>query len=248
MKFASCCLLSYERPELVRDAITSCVLNAGFPLELIVHDDGSNEETLNVLLELRQAGLISTLMLNAPGHNEGQGIALNRMFNAAKGDPIVKLDQDLIFEPDWLARSVALLDAVEQEKWRGQALGPPMIGALGLFKYHHEPCHWQKEKLRTWVNGGIEWEKHKDFVGSAMVIPRLAWEEFGPFEERSPAFAEDAVFKFAIRDSDGWCNALFPDDLAENVGFGLGPSTVNVPGPDGEPVTAKIKDGPKVFP
>ncbi len=250
--FASCCLLSYNRPDFVREAIVSAVGNAGFPLEMIVHDDGSSPETLAVLMELRDAGLISTLMLNASGHNEGQGIALNRMFWAAKGDPIVKMDHDLQFAPNWLARSVDLLsenqreiDASSTTGWPGEGC-QPQIGALGLFKYHAEPVVWQEMFDANWACGGIEWEEHKDFVGSAMVIPRVAWEEFGPFEERSPAFAEDAVFKQAIRRASGWCNALFPEDLAVNVGFGVGPSTVVVQGPNG-PEPSKIHDGPKVI-
>lgn len=237
-RFASLCLLSYNRPEFVRDAIVSAVGNAGFPLEMIVHDDGSSAETLAVLLELRDAGLISTLMLNAPGHNEGQGIALNRMFHAAKGDPIVKLDHDLVFEPGWLAQCVELLDANKKEDLR--------IGALGLFKYHVDPVDWCDMIVRVHESGGIEWEEHKDFVGSAMVIPRLAWNNFGPFGERSPAFAEDAVFKFDIRDSTHWCNALFPRDIASNVGFGVGPSTVVVQGPQG-PEPSKIHPEPLIL-
>lgn len=244
-RFASLCLLSYNRPEFVQQAVISAVENAGFPVEMIVHDDGSDEETLRVLLELREADYISTLMLNAPGHNEGQGIALNRMFNAAKGDPIVKMDHDLVFEPGWLRSCVALLDA--NEKQVGMDMAQPQIGALGLFKYWVEPVDWRKMVVRAWETDDIEWEEHSDFVGSAMVIPRIAWEEFGPFEERSPAFAEDAIFKHKIRDRDGWCNALFPRDLAVNNGFGVGPSTVVVAGEDGTPEPSKIHNGPWVI-
>lgn len=243
-RFASLCLLSYNRPQFVQEAVISAVENAGFDLEMIVHDDGSNEETVDVLLELRAQGFISTLMLNAPGHNEGQGVALNRMFNAAKGDPIVKLDHDLVFEPGWLRRCVELLDANYRDDNVGQS---PLIGALGLFKYHTEPVKWEDMYIAAHSDGGIVWEEHQDFVGSAMAIPRLAWEEFGPFEERSPAFAEDAIFKHAIRDRQGWCNALFTDDLAVNNGFGVGPSTVVVAGEDGTPEPSKIHEGPLVI-
>jgi glycosyltransferase involved in cell wall biosynthesis len=252
-RFASCCLLSYNRPQFVRTAVESAVTKAEYPLEMIVHDDGSNPETVATLLELRDAGLISLLILNAEGHNEGQGIALNRMFMAAKGDPIVKLDHDLEFSGGWLRRCVELLEANRHVvgEHGAKAGFQPEIGALGLFKYHVDPVNWQEMILGTWTAllpeaGAIEWEEHQDFVGSAMVIPRRAFEEFGPFEERSPAFAEDAVFKHAIRDRGGWANALFPFDLAVNRGFGVGPSTVVVAGDDG-PEPAKIHDGPKVL-
>lgn len=248
--FASLCLLSYERRDFVMDTIISAVRNADYPLEMIVHDDGSNSNVVEVLRELQNEGFISLLMLNARGNNEGQGIALNRMFAAAKGDPIVKLDQDLKFSGivngsgfltgGWLKRSVRLLEANHTDP------KTPNIGALGLFKYEAEPVRWQDMLIDTHSSGGWVWEEHKDFVGSGMVIPRVAWEEFGPFEERSPAFAEDAEFKRWIDEREGWCNALFPDDLAQNIGFGPGPSTI-VSQEGGEIVVTKIKDGPKIL-
>lgn len=256
--YASVCLLSFNRPKLLRQTIATAIKNAGYPFELIVHDDGSDRETLDVLRAFHEEGLISLLMLNSPGNNEGQGVALNRMFSAATGDPIVKMDHDLELEEDWLKRCVELLEAnardadVEDEKRNAGEPSPfttPRIGALGLFHYKFDPVDTEKMKVATHHTfQGIEWEEHQDFVGSCMVIPRLAYEEFGPFEMRSPAFAEDAVFKHSIRDRGGWCNALFPFNLATNQGFGLGPSTVNIPGPEnGAPVVQPIAQGPLVI-
>lgn len=248
--YASICLLSYQRPKFVRQTIASAIKNADYPLELIVHDDGSDEETVEVLREFHRNGLISLLMLNALGNNEGQGIALRRMFAAATGDPIVKMDQDLQFEPSWLDKCVGLLDANQRQmvesgttQYPGEGC-PPQIGALGLFKYEHDPVHHEDMVIETHESGAVVWEEHEDFVGSCMVIPRVAYEEFGPFDVRSTAFAEDAVFKQKIAARDGWCNALFPDDLATNFGFGLGKSTVAVEGEDGQPEPAKIHPGP----
>lgn len=242
--YASVCLLSFNRPKLVRQTISTLVRNACYPLELIVHDDGSDEETVEVLRELHRNELISLLMLNSPGHNEGQGIALNRMFRAASGDPIVKMDHDMELEPGWLSKSVNLL---RKNKLHAEEGDQDRIGALGLFKYEHFPVDHREMLIETRRAGSQTFELHRDFVGSAMVIPRDSWEHFGPFEERSPAFAEDAVFKQRIEAEPGWTNALFPEDLAVNVGFGLGPSTVNVPDEFGGAKTQTIKDGPLVI-
>lgn len=242
---ASVCLLSFNRPDLVRQTISSLIVNAGYPLELIVHDDGSDQETVDVLRELHRAGMISLLMLNAPGHNEGQGVALNRMFAAATGDPIVKMDHDLILEPDWLEECVAILRANQEAEMAG--FEPDRIGALGLFKYDHPPVVWQEMHVMSHSQDDYTWEEVKDFVGSVMVIPRESWEAHGPFEERSPAFAEDAMFKQKVTESRGWYCALPPDDLAQNVGFGLGPSTVNIPDEDGAPTVQPIKTEPLVI-
>lgn len=235
MKFASLCLLSFNRPQFVVDAISSLYQNAGYPYELIVHDDGSDEETTEVLRQFLASGLISTLILNPPGHNQGQGIALNRMFQMAKGDPIVKLDHDLIFHNGWLRRCVEIIEANHSDEAR--VYEDDRIGALGLFKYHTDPVHHEEMHLRS--HG--PYDEVKDFVGSAMVIPRLAWETFGPFAERSEAFAEDYEFKMKVAEAEGWCNALVSQDVARNQGFGLGPSTVVAQKEDGSLTSAKIE-------
>jgi glycosyltransferase involved in cell wall biosynthesis len=237
-EYASICLLSFNRPRLLRQTISTAIKNAHYPLELIVHDDGSDQGTKDVLKEFHDNGLVSLLMLNAPGHNEGQGVALNRMFSVASGEHIVKLDHDMELAPGWLRASVDLLEA----NFRSEV--GTRIGALGLFKYEHDPVDHRKMHIADRETEGIEWCEVKDFVGSAMVIPRDAWEEFGPFEERSPAFAEDAVFKQEIAKAKDYCCALFPEDLAVNVGFGLGPSTVNIPDANNQPVVQPIKSGP----
>lgn len=233
-EFASCCLLSFNRPEFVKKAVTSAIEMANWPLEMIVHDDGSDEATVQVLLDLHRQGYISTLILNPEGHNQGQGIALNRMFQMAKGDPIIKMDHDLIFRPYWLAQCVQVL------KRNASLPIEPRIGALGLFKYEADPVDYRQMFIAAYEG----WEHHKDFVGSAMVIPRDSYEKFGPFEERSTAFAEDYVFKKTIDDARGWANALLPSDVVVNQGFGYGPSTVVVKAEDGSLTSREIKEEP----
>lgn len=242
MSHISVCVLSYNRLEFLRQSLRTMVETADEPIEIIVHDDGSKDVDLwEFLIQAVERGEISRLILNPPGHNEGQGIALNRMFHMAKGDIIIKADHDLIYKPGWTkaireafaanARDVAHLPGI------------PKIGALGLFKYLVEPVIWSEMEI---ANRGA-YSETQDFVGSLMAIPREAWEEFGPFEERSSAFAEDAVFKQGLLASDSWCNALTAGDYIENVGFGVGPSTL-VEGFDSEGVGIihQINPGPKL--
>lgn len=253
--FASVCVLSYERFGLLRDCIGTMLAHADADFELIVHDDGSRDPELRRwLLQMSDQGIISTLLLNTPGHNEGQGIAMNRMAAVAKGDPIIKCDQDLIFGPGWLRKVQAVLNDNHRpnsaECVHGSCPKPewchhdcedrePLIGALGIFRYNAEPVRYEDMLI---ADHG-EWEEHRDFVGSFIAIPRIAWAMFGPWEERSPAFAEDNIFKLDIANTDGWCCALTKEELATNVGFGIGPSTVVV---DVDTVQG-IKDGPHLY-
>jgi glycosyltransferase involved in cell wall biosynthesis len=246
-RFASVCILSYERPQFLRECITSVIETADYPFELIVHDDGSKDESLRALLqELTDNGIISTLISNPPGWNQGQGIALNRMFHMAKGDPIVKMDQDMLFEQGWLRRSAEILEHNRRQHYfEDQEPAMPRIGALGLFKYSAAPVRHEEMFLHR--HG--DWDQVRDFVGSVMVIPRDSWQRFGPFEERSVAFAEDNTFKMHISGSAvnnpsfSWACGLTHDDLAVNRGFGVGPSTVVIDHGRVQP----IKQGPKLL-
>lgn len=241
MAFASICILSFERRDFLRQCISSLVETAEFPFELIVHDDGSRDPAvLQFLEEMREAGVISTLLTNPPGWNQGQGIAVNRMFGVARGDPIVKMDQDMTFKPGWLNDCAWLLDKNYHRHFH-EDIGEPRIGALGLFRYNAAPVRWDDMHVRH--HDEERWEEVKDFVGSVMVIPRDAWGVFGPFEERSEAFAEDHDFKMRLEASDTHCCALPASDLATNHGFGVGPSTLVV----AQDTVREIKPGPKIL-
>jgi glycosyltransferase involved in cell wall biosynthesis len=228
MNHATLCILSFNRPQFLPRCIDSA-RQAGVPLEIIVHDDGSTDgELLTYLYQAHMDGAISTLILNAPGVNRGQGVALNRMFSMATGDPIVKVDHDLIFQPGWMIPVNAILE-------------DPKVGLLGLFKYEHDPVDWRKTKINGAPPGH---EYHTHICGSAMVIPRVVWETLGPFEEHSEAFAEDAMMQKKVHESGRWHCALPTEDLVVNHGFGIGPSTVVVaPG-----TVQSIHKQPRIFP
>jgi glycosyltransferase involved in cell wall biosynthesis len=156
-------------------------------------------------------GAISTVILNPPGHNQGQGVALNRLFSIASGDPIVKLDHDLTFGAGWLSQASGLLDAA------------PQIGLLGLMHYDHDPV----DSAKTLIADHDGWSEHTHILGSAFAVRRACWEELGPFERHSESFSEDWAFQRAVTASR-WCCALPRESLVENHGMGYGPSTVNV--------------------
>lgn len=241
--FASCCLLSYNRPEFVREAITTLMGNAGYPLELIVHDDGSDDPAVQeVLRHFVDSGTISTLIENPPGHNQGVGNAVRRMFGMASGDPLIKIDQDLIFSPNWLRTTVEVL-ARNRQGWRADNALERRIGALGLFKYHTKPVHHAEMFRKRWG----AWDEVEDFVGSALVVEREIYDLCGPFPTHSDAFAEDVEFKTRVKEM-GLALGLTHEDLAVNRGFGVGPSTV-VAGWDDEKdegIVQKINKGPRI--
>lgn len=214
--FASLCVLSYERPAFLAECLNT-LRDAGYPYELLVHDDGSRSEVANALRGWVEDGEISTLVTNPPGHNQGQGVALNRMFHMAAGDPMVKLDQDLVFEPGWLARVIELFEA-------GERAGPQetSLGLLGGFHYHHDPCN----STKTLIEQHDGWSSRTHILGSFMAVRRDCWQDHGPFDEHSEAFSEDWDFQNRVTRGPWWCCGLPDEDLVTNQGFGIGRSTV----------------------
>lgn len=171
-------------------------------------DDGSMEEANSEFLwELYKAKQISLLILNS-GKNQGVGASINKCFHAAHGKYLIKLDSDLEFRPQWLEKSIAIMETF------------PEIGVLGLFHYWYDPCDWRKMLIRKESRDDLTIEVHQDQVGSTMCIPRKIYEEFGDFIEGSYAFGADYVKKMEIRDAGYWI-ALPEEDFVENYGFGL---------------------------
>lgn len=247
MKHASLCLLSYQRPQFLYDCIKSIHLTAGYPFELILHDDGSSEENMGGLFEhLLVEGIVSSVIRNPPGHNEGVGVSMKRMFDMATGNPIIKLDQDLVFtKQGWLAETVEILRRSKRE-WESTfsdptPTPPKPIAALGAFKYAAPPVNHEEMHI---ANHGY-YHEVKDFVGSFIAVPRWVYETQGPFEQRSAAFAEDVAFKEKCKEAN-LSLALPPEDFCHNVGFGPGPSTV-VYADEGEIKVSKIQPGPRLF-
>ena len=207
-------MLSYERPEFLYDTFGS--LNASrpsHPYELIVHDDGSQDGRVRekLISELYASKKASTVIFNSPGNNQGQGTSLNRMFTIATGDPIIKLDADLIYYAGWLAEVIRLMKE------------NPSIGLLGLLHYHAEPV----DSKDTVIDRHDEWSSHTHILGSAFAVRRKCWEELGPFSEHSHAFAEDWEFQQAVTKSKNWVCALPKEDLVENPAMGYETSMVN---------------------
>lgn len=229
-EFASLCVLSYERPTYLNNSLDSLQDRPAYPYELIIHDDGSNNQTVRDLI-IGESDEKATVILNPKGHNQGQGVALNRMFNMAKGDPIIKLDADLQYYHGWLSATIRLL----REN--------PSIGLLGLLHYYHDPV----DSRKTVIDRHDEWSSHTHILGSAFAMRRACWEELGPFEEHSDAFAEDYDMQCRVTESNNWVCALPKESLVENLGMGLGKSVVVVEGKNGHPEVAKFHKSPYII-
>lgn len=239
-EFASICILSFNRVDFVRESLAS-LARPGYPIEIIVGDDGSEPDVQDWLLLAHHQGLISKLVLNPPGRNEGVGAMVCDLFALAAGDYLIKADQDLLFKPGAIGEFVRVFTENADRSARGIE---PELGTLGGFRYETDPV----DHLKMFKAQYPAFDEVEDYVSSCMVLPRRIWEERGPWETHSAAFAEDIEFKHRLS-AAGYVHGLTRVDQIVNRGFGPGPSTVVLDERDeaGNYKVQTIHYEPKVF-
>ena len=94
----------YNSHRFVADTLNSALEQTYTPIEIIVMDDGSTDDSHAVL-----AGFGSRItLLHQP--NSGCGIARNRAVEASRGKYLAFLDADDLWKPDKIERQVAVLE------------------------------------------------------------------------------------------------------------------------------------------
>jgi glycosyltransferase involved in cell wall biosynthesis len=107
-------LPTYNRPQYLRAAIDSVFAQTFADWELIVADDGSEEETAAFVAALAHQPKIKVLRLS---HTGNPGGVRNAACREAQGEYIAFLDSDDVWLPEKLALQVASLDSHPERGW-----------------------------------------------------------------------------------------------------------------------------------
>ena len=121
MTAVSVCIANHNYGRYVGRAVESCLAQTHDDLEIIVVDDGSTDDSLEVLEQF--AGRITCL--SQP--NAGQFISVRRAFEASRGDLVIFLDADDLLDPTTAARAVSEFQRVPgaaRIQWRLRVVGP----------------------------------------------------------------------------------------------------------------------------
>jgi glycosyltransferase involved in cell wall biosynthesis len=97
-----------ETLDVLKASLESMRKDAGLPFDLMVFDNGSCEEVREYLVNEKEEGRIQYLILSEK--NMGKGGAWNVMLTGAPGEIITYTDADVLFSPNWLSRSVEILE------------------------------------------------------------------------------------------------------------------------------------------
>lgn len=97
---------TYDRPEMLREAIESVLDQTYDPIELVVVDDGSPTSARSIVESLEGDAVFHRF-----DHNRGANVARNEGIRLSSGEYVAFLDDDDRWEPQKLARQVAALEA-----------------------------------------------------------------------------------------------------------------------------------------
>lgn len=172
MPAVSIIMPAYNVAPYVAAAVRSALVQTFTDFELIVVDDGSKDNTAEIVKSLMREDERVRLVQQA---NRGLAGARNTALRAARGEMFALLDSDDMWEPEFLASQVAILDArpdVDIVTGNGWYLGGPKHGELA----RPYPDSRPDPVLASII--GDEWSV---FIMS--VMRRRVYTAIGPFDE-----------------------------------------------------------------
>lgn len=196
MNHASLCILAYERPDHLERMLGSLYsIDSGYPMEIIVHNDGSKDNRVRDYLHwLGQRKLVSYVIENC-GPNRGVEKPLKNCIGVSSGDYIFKLDGDLIFtEEGWLKKAVDMID------------DKSVVCLLDYRNYDPEDKRFHN------ITDKGEYFESDNFVSSAYGFTRDTYNKWGH------EMGNDGWHKFLHR--KGYTLKIAKPDMVRNEGFG----------------------------
>jgi GT2 family glycosyltransferase len=177
------------------EAVTSALATCAGRHELIVVDDGSNDEhTLDELERLRASGI---QVIVRPHPSGGPGVPRNAGIEASQGRYLLTLDADDRLHPSWAQLGIAALNA---DSRLGVVYGDAMY--FGAWKGRWSMGHFDLARLLE-----------RNFIAACAVMRREVWEESGGYDARISAIMWEDWDLWLSAAERGWAFRYLPEVL-----------------------------------
>lgn len=181
----------YNKENAIGRTLESVLNQTISPCEVIVVDDGSTDNSLEVVRSFIKSLTPSLLIKVIHKENGGVCSARNRGIKEAKGEYVALLDGDDLWEPTFLEEQVKLIEDFPIAA---------MWGVNTAFIKNGKMYKWEQgmgDGFRGYVENYFG-TKHNDlFCSSSVVIRRNVFENVGYFDERISA-SEDLDMWYRI--------------------------------------------------
>ena len=199
MKKVSAIIVNWNGKGETTDCIQSLLSQNYSNLEIIVSDNGSTDGSVDFLRER----FSSSVLLLENGGNLGFGTAVNRGLEAAQGDYLIFLNNDLVLEPDSIGEMVRLLQSNDEI---GAAVPKILyyekrdtLNSFGvLIHYTGIAC---PNKIDQTDDPDLDLTETA--CGGIFMFPRKVYETIGGFDEDLFLYHEDHDLSWRLRLA-GW--------------------------------------------
>jgi GT2 family glycosyltransferase len=101
-------ILNYNNPRVISKCLETLSITEGVPYEVVVVDNGSRSETINVLREYKEKGLIDTLVESPVNNYFSEGNNIGFRNTNPDSEFVLLLNSDVAFlRDDWLVKVLA---------------------------------------------------------------------------------------------------------------------------------------------
>lgn len=171
-KYVNICMVTFNRLEFTKSAITSILQFTCFPHVLTVVDNGSTDGTVEYLQAMKKEGIITNLILLK--ENVGVAKASNLAWSQEpEAEYYMKFDNDIVIQKsNWLERMVEVLDAVPD---------------LAMVGYNFEPKSYPIQA----INGQQVRPTRGNLGGACVMIPKRTEEQLGFWCEDYGLYGEE---------------------------------------------------------
>jgi glycosyltransferase involved in cell wall biosynthesis len=175
-------LPTFNRLPFLRESVDSVFAQTLQEWELIIADDGSEDDTLVYLAVLERLPRVKVLRL---AHTGNPGAVRNAALRQADGRFVAFLDSDDLWMPDKLHRQLAAHAARPDRRWsytalqRIDAAGEPMRDGLGMGWVPHEGAIF--EQLLT-IEAAV--------ATPSVMVERQLLDQVGAFDEQQSYFED----------------------------------------------------------
>lgn len=185
----SVCIANYNGAEYIDECIRSVISQEiECPIEIIVHDDASTDESIKIISEL-----FPQVKIIASEENAGFCISNNRMVESAKGEYILLLNNDAVLRPESLKK--LYLYATKT--------APKSILGLPQYTIHDGSLVDRGYEFDIFMNPIPVFSEGPNEVatvtGACLWIATTVWKEIGGFPYYFESIAEDIFLCQAAR-------------------------------------------------
>ena len=222
-------MVSYNTRELTVQAMSKLIENCSLPLEIIVVDNASTDDTVETL-----RSKFPKVQVIQNQQNVGFGMANNQGFALAAGDNVLLLNTDAFIKPECIEKLVATL---QSDNTIG-VVGPKILNVDGTVQPSVHPFpgplravleYWWLERIfrpgtpfgsyRKWSysqQADVPW-----LIGACMLVRKSVINETDGFSKEFFMYAEETDWQKRISDN-GWRIVFTPEAECIHLGGASG--------------------------